>query len=246
MLKEFVEKILSLSAVEILEISGSPYSTHALHPVMKTPEPVTKLCMNTLAGMIDYLEANIDDILLSSTMIVVNNYDSVSLCSDFMGDHNRRQHYMQCESDGIMTNSFRFGQQYAIKDFIINLQSSFVENDDSAKLLDLVSNIKVSEKEEYVDTGHTQKVTTAKGATLVDSITVPNPVHLKPYRTFLEVEQPESPFVFRLHSNGTGQPPACSLHEASGGLWKLNAIASIKAWLVAQCDKKKIDITIIA
>ena len=55
---------------------------------------------------------------------------------------------------------------------------------------------------------------------------VPSPADLQPYRTFLEVPQPESQFIFRINERGN-----CALFEADGGLWKYHAMESIKLFL---------------
>lgn len=50
-------------------------------------------------------------------------------------------------------------------------------------------------------------------------------VYVKPYRTFQEVDQPESPFLIRVSERGI------SFTEADGGMWKLKARETIKAFL---------------
>lgn len=47
-------------------------------------------------------------------------------------------------------------------------------------------------------------------------------VTLRPYRTFLEVEQPESEFLLRLREGGK-----IGLFEADGGMWKQQAKKNI-------------------
>lgn len=64
-----------------------------------------------------------------------------------------------------------------------------------------------------------------------DAAFVPNPVSLIPYRTFLEVPQPASDFVFRI-SEGRGGAPAFKLVAADGGLWKSQAVDNVKNYLV--------------
>lgn len=80
-----------------------------------------------------------------------------------------------------------------------------------------------------------------------DNVLVPNPVNLIPYRTFLEVEQPASDFVFRV-SEGRGGAPVFKLVTADGGVWKSQAVANVKAYLTEALkdipDRDKI--TIIA
>ena len=50
-------------------------------------------------------------------------------------------------------------------------------------------------------------------------------VNMQPFRTFLEVEQPESVFLLRLDGNGN-----VGLFEANGGVWKLEATRNISAY----------------
>ena len=57
---------------------------------------------------------------------------------------------------------------------------------------------------------------------------VPNPVKLVPYRTFSEVEQPSSLYVFRIRDDG-GEP-MFKLVEADNGLWKNAAMKKIKEY----------------
>ena len=50
-------------------------------------------------------------------------------------------------------------------------------------------------------------------------------VALRPFRTFLEVEQPVSEFLLRLDDDGN-----VGLFEADGGMWQQTAKASIAAY----------------
>ena len=77
-----------------------------------------------------------------------------------------------------------------------------------------------------VDNGISQEVSVRTGAVLKEQKTVQPIVHLQPYRTFLEVEQPASDFLLRLDKEGR---PA--LDEAGGGAWKLEAKRNIAAYL---------------
>lgn len=60
----------------------------------------------------------------------------------------------------------------------------------------------------------------------VENILDPNPVSLRPYRTFTEVEQPSSSFIFRAKTG-----PRFALMEADGGAWRSKAMKNIKAFL---------------
>ncbi|WP_235888509.1 RusA family crossover junction endodeoxyribonuclease [Streptococcus pneumoniae] len=57
----------------------------------------------------------------------------------------------------------------------------------------------------------------------------PNPVTLRPYRTFSEVEQPASLFVFRIDKQAN-----MALFEADGKRWVADAVGNIAAYLKEQ------------
>lgn len=85
---------------------------------------------------------------------------------------------------------------------------------------------------------HSQKVTVKTGVASVSDAVVPNPVTLAPYRTFPEVEQPESKFIFRMKEG-----PTAALFEADGGAWRNTAILGIKEYLKeALKDNENIEI----
>ena len=112
---------------------------------------------------------------------------------------------------------------------VIELQSLYAVTDDRDYLLALLSRIDVNQGVSSVDNGISQEVSVRTGAVLKEQQTAQPIVHLQPYRTFLEVEQPASDFLLRLDKEGR---PA--LYEADGGAWKLEAKRNIAAYLGEQ------------
>ena len=112
---------------------------------------------------------------------------------------------------------------------VVELQSLYAVNEDRDYLLALLSRIDVNQGVSSVDNGISQEVSVRTGAVLKEQQTVRPIVHLQPYRTFLEVEQPASDFLLRLDKEGR---PA--LYEADGGAWKLEAKRNIAAYLGEQ------------
>ena len=112
---------------------------------------------------------------------------------------------------------------------VIELQSLYAVTDDRDYLLALLSRIDVNQGVSSVDNGISQEVSVRTGAVLKEQQTVQPIVHLQPYRTFLEVEQPASDFLLRFDKEGR---PA--LYEADGGAWKLEAKRNIAAYLGEQ------------
>jgi len=69
------------------------------------------------------------------------------------------------------------------------------------------------------------------GVASVSEVRVPNPVSMKPYRTFVEVDQPESNFIFRMREG-----MQAALFEADGGAWKNVAMNNIKKYFDDNLD----------
>jgi len=85
-----------------------------------------------------------------------------------------------------------------------------------------------------LDDGITQQVQ-AKMGVRIENVQLPNPIRLAPYRTFTQIEQPASAFVFRLKkSAGSGEGPTAALFDADGGNWQNDAIMNIKEWLITE------------
>lgn len=122
--------------------------------------------------------------------------------------------------------SISVNQSISQEKAIVELQSLYAVTEDRDYLLALLSHIDVNQGVSTVDNGISQEVSVRTGAVLKEQQTVQPIVHLQPYRTFLEVEQPASDFLLRLDKEGR---PA--LYEADGGAWKLEAKRNIAAYL---------------
>ncbi|MFQ9697783.1 MAG: hypothetical protein ACLRY5_13210, partial [Zhenhengia sp.] len=96
-------------------------------------------------------------------------------------------------------------------------------------LLEVTGLVREQAVKEIGDDGVSQAATIKTGVASIGEVKVPNPVYLAPYRTFAEIEQPVSKFVFRMESG-----PKAALFEADGGAWKNEAILKIKDYLKEQ------------
>ena len=84
-------------------------------------------------------------------------------------------------------------------------------NQDLQTILKVSGNVEAKTTANYGDDGISQKTTIKQGIASKTDVIVPNPVTLVPYRTFLEVEQPPSEFVFRIRD--INSEPAFKLME---------------------------------
>ena len=120
---------------------------------------------------------------------------------------------------------FSFGSGYDYEKFVIAVRSLFVQSKDTADLLQVLKKVANVESVEMEDDGITQQVVAKQGAMLASDVKVSPICKLAPFRTFIEVEQPESEFLFRISNGNT-----FALYEADGGAWKIKAKKNIRAF----------------
>lgn len=112
---------------------------------------------------------------------------------------------------------------------IIELRSRFAPGEGVDYLLDLLSRISKDSGVTTTDNGVSQTVEARQGVALKSVVTLKSRVPLRPFRTFHEVEQPESEFLLRMDEEGN-----IGLFEADGGMWKLTARQTVKTFLEAE------------
>jgi hypothetical protein len=218
MIKEALQYVLSLGENKIEYVNGQSFSTHKLNHLA---DPVAeKLNVRSLSGLVEYLKSNFDT--EDKLMVHVESPTEVIAFCELNGDRNR-EYLIKASA---MVPQFRYEEWYDPETFNIKLQSVFVKNEDRDVVLQVVGNIREEDVKTFGDNGVSQSVTAKIGVATVGQVEVPNPVLLAPYRTFVEVEQPESNFVFRM-KNG----PRCSFFEADGGAWKLEAMRNVRKYL---------------
>ena len=215
--------------VKIYEVDGRQYSDAVLTPI-QLPSP-TPLEVDTLTAIKDYIERDPDG-LLGNVVILVGGPSEVNVLSPIIGPFKQRYRHMFAK---VPRNSFRFGEFQNVENFIIALQSLFVQDDTTENILKIVGNITDGIVKAFKDDGVTQQITVRAGVTKVADIPVPNPVILRPYRTFMEIAQPASRFLLRMRSGE--HAPTCALFEADGGAWALKAVTDIKEWLIFALPK---------
>lgn len=190
-------------------------------------EPIkyaNSLVVNSLSGVIGFIKSKFDyekDEAPEELLIHIESETSIKVLSKLDGDR-RRENIISAEA---ILDDFEYGEFMDPETFNINILSLFARTDDAEAILKCASSVRIENSADLKDDGITQQVTVKKGAQVM-AAEVPSPAVLRPYRTFLEVVQPESQFVFRINGDGD-----CALFEADGGLWKYHAMVSIKEYL---------------
>ncbi|KOR24168.1 hypothetical protein [Clostridium sp. L74] len=220
--KEALEYLVNLGEKRdpIIQLDQGTFSTKGLDRV--TGPLADTLTVSTLTGLVDYIKANID-ILPEQLLVQVKSYDEVRLYSPLNPDREREE-YIRAKA--ILPNNIYYDRFIGSEEFNIMLQSSFVDVGDKEVLLKYTGLIKDEAVKSTGDDGVSQAVTIKTGVASVGQAAVPNPVTLAPYRTFPEIEQPLSKFIFRMQ-----QGPSAAIYEADGGAWRNEAMRRIKAYL---------------
>ncbi len=224
-----MEYIAELRAPEIIELNGERYSDKELHriPWNQLAEP---LQVSTLTSLVDYIKSNVDE--AESRMLVhVVSPTEVRLISCLDLDR-RREMLVRAVAD---LPRFTYGEYMGHEKFLISLQSMFMPGEDRQLLLKFAGTVKSGSIAEYGDDGVTQKATVKSGIASATDAVVPNPVSLRPYRTFLEVEQPESAFVFRMKESDR-DGVQCAIFEADGGIWKCEAMRNVAEYIRGELE----------
>jgi len=215
-------------------VDGRTYTTQDLRLV---DEPKTKLAnpiqVHTLSGVVECIESmgSIETHQLLETaawrpLCVVCDHSKVKVFGPIMGHDRVREVLVQADC----LTTFDWSKNYKRQDeLIIEIQAKFVQDDQTHSLLHFLSALQAETSSKTSDDGVSQVVTMKRGAWAVGEVKVPNPVTLRPFRTFPEIEQPECQFVLRVDTDGN--LPVVALVPTENTLWKTVSVLRIKEWL---------------
>mgnify|MGYP000890509765 CR=1 FL=1 len=226
MLKEFIEKIERMAQKEntqLFDIHDRKYSTEQLYEIKKQYDSPKRIVLNTIESLSEIIKIELDK-AHHPLFVNVDSPTVINVFSTYHNDEDCRRDYIygaEAELPRITLNNYLDHES-----FMIALRSKFVENDDVMYMLNLLSKISDENSVNSEDNGVSQTVKAKKGVVLVENVIVRPKVKLAPFRTFLEVEQPESEFLLRLQEGGL-----IGLFEADGGAWRLDAKNNVKELL---------------
>lgn len=220
MLREMMEKVEAMAKPTFHEVDGQVFSNQEMiHVADKKPMP----CCIDLTGLdsICKMVRNEAEHVGLQIFIQVKDYKSVSVFTELDEDEDRLYLY-NCAADTPAVTMNRF---MAYENAVIELRSLYIPNDGTAYLLNLLSSISKESKVTSSDNGVSQKVEARSGIALSQMVEIKPRVSLKPFRTFIEVEQPESEFLLRINDDG-----CIGMFPADGGVWKLEATRNVAAY----------------
>jgi hypothetical protein len=231
MIEDAINKILELAPSKPIEVdNGRKYWSKTGNAISEPSFPT--ILVYSLTGLVDYLANGFDNKhqdKLDRLGIVITNEQFVDVVGAVRGPWNDRDVLIRAQ---FREDAFPWGQWKGVEEFLIMLKARFVDTPHREKVLKHIGNVQSINSARYSDDGVTQTVGIKSGVASVDEVEIPPVVKLAPRRTFPEVDQPTSEFVFRVKEGSGGIN--CALFEADGGAWRNEARANIKAFFESQ------------
>lgn len=229
MLKEFIEHIQKTAQPIIQQIGSATFAVttdgeaNELRPTIDHPDTLPLHSLDALVKLVRTEAAK------AQAPLYITIPDHMTVRCFGQPDPDAR-HFRQVYYEAHATDVPGWGEkvQLGFEEAQIAMRTRFQETADTIYALKLLSDICCGAKVIYNDNGIATTVTTQKGVALQSNEQIRPIITLKPYRTFQEVEQPESIFLIRVNERGI------TFTEADGGMWKLKARQTVKAFLEEQ------------
>ena len=234
MLKEFIEHIQKTTQAFTTTVDGVTYvvdrdgGTKQVKPDIEAPGI---LGLNSLDALVKMVKSEAPAFTQAPLYITIPDHLTVKCFTQpDAGRRFFRQFFYTANATDVP--GWQEKVQLGFEEAQIALRTRFQETPDAIYAMKLLSDISCGAKVIYNDNGIGTTITTAKGVALQTNEQIRPLVKLKPYRTFQEVEQPESIFLIRVNERGI------VFVEADGGMWKLKARETIKAFLEEALSKE--------
>jgi hypothetical protein len=240
MIKEAIDRILSLANGEIVEaVDGRQVWGKTGSPIEK-PYVAPVATVKTLSALLSAFDGpELSNMNKDFLQVIIDDDHRVSVKSSADKIWKKRDTFIQAVYDSI---EFPFGRQLDQEEFVIASQCLFSDGADKKAVIDFVSSIASEEVMQSEDDGVAQSVVTKTAAHgRKEAARVGPIVTLKPFRTFPDVDQPESQFLIRF-THRKGDLPLIALHGADGGKWRIQATKNIAEFLRAQLDDRGISV----
>lgn len=223
MLKAAIEKIEAMVAPKTYEINGKTWASEPLNLVEEAKKKPGCIQVNGLDSICKLIENEIIEVesLGGKVYIQAESHRKVEVFTTYDDDFGRTRLYTCTADVPSVTTDYYMDYEKAV----IELRSLYIPNEGSEYLLNLIGSISKESNVTTNDNGITQQVEAKSGVALREQVTVKPRVSLQPFRTFLEIAQPESEFLLRINQNGQ-----VGLFPADGGVWKLEAKRNIVAY----------------
>ena len=236
MLKALYEKILSTAQPVLTVVENTMFSVtndgtaQELRPTIDHPDTLPLSSLDSLIKMVKSEALLAVDGHAPLYITIPNHLTVQCFTQPAAAERFFRQFFYEVKATDVPGWDSKV--QLGFEEMQIALRTRFQETPDALYAMKLLSDISTGAKITFNDNGVATSVVTRKGIDLQANEAIRPIVKLKPYRTFQEVEQPESTFLIRVNERGI------SFTEADGGMWKLKARETVKAFLEQALSKE--------
>jgi uncharacterized protein YuzE len=181
--------------------------------------------------LIEDTKPNEDDLqeIGDSLLVNVDSFERVAGISFLRDENEEIEEVAVADFKGVF-ETFPFKTQLSHEEFIINLLTKFEKTEQLTALLKQVSSVKQERLQTSEDDGVSQVAATKTGVHLSSQTQIQSMWTLKTFKTFPEVDQPEIPYILRLHQRDE-EMPKFALYECDGGMWKVRTTLAVREWL---------------
>lgn len=219
MIKSALTYLMTFRDTEITEHNGLKYANRQL---VQLPEDEPAVFQTkTLASLVELIIKEHSHNSLNDLVVHVDSPTRVNVHT-VLRDHLDRFNLYSAvaELPKITLDSY-----LDLEAMNILLKSAFVQNITRDQLIKVLGQVVEDAIKTSADDGMAQEVTVKTGIRTLAKMEMPTIVNLAPYRTFVEVAQPEGEFLLRMRKG-----PEAALFEADGGSWKMEARKNIKKY----------------
>jgi len=219
MIEKALKYLHSFRDTEITEHNGLKYANRNL---VQLPEDAPAVfSTKTLASLVELILKEHSHDSLNNLIVHVDSPTKVNVFTTLRDHLDRFSLYSAtAELPRITLDNY-----IDLEAMNILLKSAFVQNGTRDELIKVLGQVVEDAIKTSVDDGMSQTVTVNTGVRSLAKMEMPTIVKLAPYRTFIEVPQPEGEFLLRLKKG-----PEAALFEADGGAWKMAARQNIKQY----------------
>lgn len=220
MLKQFAQFLSEMKETKIFDVDGKKFTNdlnlEEIIPHVDRPTLMTVTSLDAICKLVrTEIKRNVYPLF-----VCAEEYNKAVVYSTYRDDYTRDTLYMaKADAPGL-----QLGWK-SQQEMIIALQSLVIPTEASAELLNMLKSMTDESSITSRDNGVTQEVTVKSGVSLAKTVQVKPRVKLIPFRTFLEVSQPESEYLVRVDKGNQ-----IGLFEADGGIWKLEAKKNIAVY----------------
>ena len=235
-LRDFARDIRDNAGPLIVPSGGEQYAVtadgtpHIIPNLRHYPE---RLILTSLDALVTMLKRDPRPDEDGPLFVSVSHVEHVEVLSPYNEDFDRRMYYMATATD---VPGWKPKETLDLEEAKVALQSRFQPNEGSAYLLRVLSSVTAKNEITTDDNGLVNTIVTTAGAVLKNAESI-RPVNaLRPYRTFQEVEQPESLFLTRIKAPKAGTPSVTFIEAAAQAA--AQAAADSYEWKLSPREKE--------